>query len=132
MIILCYQDTHYILEDINLEESLSLVVGSMPPNINSRKTIKGEGYFFPSPACKHPNTIHYRMKQKSRPKWALAWLSSIFVSFWILHLFYHFISYRLLPFIMYSFSDDPGSVRALKRFVSSISTHGTISEAVIL
>lgn len=38
----------------------------------------------------------------------------------------------LLPFIMYSFSDDPGSVRALKRFVSSISMYGAISAGVIL
>lgn len=33
---------------------------------------------------------------------------------------------------MYSFSDEPGSVRALKRFVNSTSTNGAISAAVML
>lgn len=37
-----------------------------------------------------------------------------------------------LPFIIYSFSEEPGSVRALKRFVSRISTNGAISAAVKL
>lgn len=37
-----------------------------------------------------------------------------------------------LPFIMYSFSDEPGSVNALKRFVNSTSTNGAISAAVML
>lgn len=34
--------------------------------------------------------------------------------------------------MMYSFSDEPGSVRALKRFVNSTSTNGAISAAVML
>ena len=33
---------------------------------------------------------------------------------------------------MYSFSDEPGSVSALKRFVNSTSTNGAISAAVML
>lgn len=33
---------------------------------------------------------------------------------------------------MYSFSDEPGSVSALKRLVNSTSTNGAISAAVML
>lgn len=38
----------------------------------------------------------------------------------------------MIAFIIYSFSEEPGSVRALKRFVSRISTNGAISAAVKL